>query len=65
VDLPAFTHVLTHKDLHLHPVERPTAADETPVAGAGQWVAADAWPALGLPAPVRKLLQQRLGAAGL
>ena len=51
---PAFKHVLTHKDLHLHPVnlrlKRPHALGE------GQWVKATEWPALGLPAPVRKLL---------
>jgi A/G-specific adenine glycosylase len=50
----AFKHVLTHKDLHLHPVRL-----VLPVArklGRGQWLEADAWPALGLPAPVRKLL---------
>lgn len=64
-DLPAFTHVLTHKDLHLHPVERRTAGNAAPVSGAGRWVAPDAWQALGLPAPVRKLLEQRLGAAGV
>jgi A/G-specific adenine glycosylase len=53
---PAFKHVLTHKDLHLHPVrlqlKRPHA-----FAG-GRWVSAAEWPALGLPAPVRKLLNR-------
>ena len=63
-DLPAFTHVLTHKDLHLHPVEwRRPANAPAPVSTAGQWVAADAWAALGLPAPVRRLLEQRLNPA--
>jgi A/G-specific adenine glycosylase len=50
-----FKHVLTHKDLHLHPVQitLPAAA----LAGlAGEWFRRDQWPALGLPAPVRKLL---------
>ncbi len=54
VDGVPFVHVLTHKDLHLHPV----AVDlntQSP-AGSGAWVGTDQWPALGLPAPVRKLL---------
>lgn len=54
--LPVFTHVLTHKDLHLHPVCVQLPA-RTKLSQAGCWHAADAWPALGLPAPVRKLLQ--------
>lgn len=57
VALPAFVHVLTHKDLHLHPVrvELPTQSIATLEGG---WVAADQWPQLGLPAPVRRLLTQ-------
>ena len=58
-----FLHVLTHKDLHLHPVR----LDGMPVAGmalaegaAGGWYAADQWQGLGLPAPVRKLLETQL-----
>ena len=58
---PVFMHVLTHKDLHLHPVrlEVPESAFESrgKTAGEGEWFGADQWPALGLPAPVRKLLQ--------
>ena len=53
--LPAFKHVLTHKDMHLHPVVCTLAADAEPQT-AGQWVAVQDWSALGLPAPVRKLL---------
>lgn len=55
--LPAFVHVLTHKDLHLHPMR---LALDSGVPGAinGEWVAADQWPLLGLPAPIRKLLMQ-------
>lgn len=52
---PDFVHVLTHKDLHLHPVSlrlQPGAA--LPLEGA--WFRAHEWAALGLPAPVRKLL---------
>jgi A/G-specific adenine glycosylase len=50
-----FTHVLTHKDLHLHPW-RLSLPDQSLGWADGQWVSAQQWPALGLPAPVRKLL---------
>jgi A/G-specific adenine glycosylase len=58
-DGAAFTHVLTHKDLHLHPVEvllarKHDLADRE--SGKGAWFAANEWPGLGLPSPVRKLL---------
>jgi A/G-specific adenine glycosylase len=55
----AFKHVLTHKDLHVHPVQLalPRAVALGAVLTQGQWVAQADWPALGLPAPVRKLLQ--------
>jgi len=72
VDGPVFKHVLTHKDLHLHPVRLvlaealPLPAGSSPASVAGNeelapidnaaWFAAKDWPALGLPAPVRKLL---------
>jgi A/G-specific adenine glycosylase len=58
--VPAFTHVLTHKDLHLHPwhLVLPAKAAKNVHWEDGQWIRADAWPALGLPAPVRKLLQR-------
>jgi A/G-specific adenine glycosylase len=51
----SFVHVLTHKDLHLHPVTAalPKAALRT---ATGSWFGPSEWPALGLPAPVRKLL---------
>jgi A/G-specific adenine glycosylase len=54
-DLPAFKHVLTHKDLHLHPVvlklpgRRELALD-------GQWFGAAQIIKIGLPAPIKKLL---------
>ena len=51
-----FTHVLTHKDLHLHPW-RVCAPDQSFSGEAGRWVDSDEWPQLGLPAPIRKLLQ--------
>jgi A/G-specific adenine glycosylase len=52
-----FTHVLTHKDLHLHPV-RATFAKSRLNDATGSWFASDEWPHLGLPAPVRKLLRE-------
>lgn len=55
-DAPVFTHVLTHKDLHLHPVRLrlpPSAEPRT----AGAWHLGPAWAGLGLPAPVRRLLE--------
>ncbi len=57
-DLPPFVHVLTHKDLHLHPVQASLGLkDQLGIEGA--WFAAATWPALGLPAPVRRLLEAR------
>lgn len=54
-DLPVIKHVLTHKDLYLHPVQLVLpAAALTQVAGA--WVTSDQWHKLGLPAPIRKML---------
>ncbi len=64
-DLPVFLHVLTHKDLHLHPVRLdgavpdPMATEEGAVGG---WYTASQWQALGLPAPVRKLLEAQVPA---
>jgi A/G-specific adenine glycosylase len=53
-----FKHVLTHKDLHLHPVELtlPGPVKLGAAMGEGQWRAESGWPSLGLPAPIRKLL---------
>lgn len=56
-DVPAINHVLTHKDLFLHPV-RVTLESHELAGSPGLWVAADHWPGLGLPAPIRKLLVQ-------
>ena len=60
--LPGFVHVLTHKDLLLTPWVLSLQADQ-PVpeamvckARAAAWFSPSQWPALGLPAPVRKLL---------
>ena len=52
---PPFRHVLTHRDLDLHIVSAVLPA-ATP-AGEGRWFAPHEWPALGLPAPIRKFLQ--------
>ncbi|HSV53797.1 MAG TPA: A/G-specific adenine glycosylase [Burkholderiaceae bacterium] len=54
-DAPAFTHVLTHKDLHLHPVALPMPVSQS-IKGEGAWFTPEQWPQLGLPAPIRKLL---------
>lgn len=56
-EVTAFTHVLTHKDLHLHPVRVQLPARSRPAIEGG-WITAAQWPQLGLPAPVRKLLDK-------
>ena len=53
-DLPPFVHVLTHKDLHLHPV---LLQGVQPQGEGARWVEAQEWSRLGLPAPMRKLLE--------
>ena len=53
--LPAFKHVLTHKDLYLNLVKVRLHADCAPNAP-GRWIDASQWPQLGLPAPIAKLL---------
>ena len=59
-DLPAFTHVLTHRDLHLHPVlargDAAALAAHCAESSAAGWFTPQQWQGLGLPAPVRKLL---------
>ena len=59
--LPQFKHVLTHKDLHLSPIKLELSAGQQALVGesaaAGRWFSAAEWPGLGLPAPVRKLLE--------
>ena len=55
-DTQAIRHVLTHMDLHLHPVLVDLPGD-TAAGPVGQWFGADQWSQLGLPAPVRVLLQ--------
>jgi A/G-specific adenine glycosylase len=62
--LPPLTHVLTHKDLHLSPWHATSASTQAmPPAGKGStsngaWFSPPEWGALGLPAPIRKLLEQ-------
>jgi len=55
-----FKHVLTHKDLHLHPVllKLPNTIKLGTSLKNGRWVSAEEWPKLGLPAPVRQLLSR-------
>ena len=65
-ELAPFVHVLTHRDLHLHPVRVDLAqgpgCKAVPGAlgagSAGAWVGAPERAALGLPAPLRKLLAE-------
>lgn len=54
-DMEPFVHVLTHKDLHLHPVHAVVPGAWS--AGEGKWFGAGQWRALGLPAPVRSFLE--------
>jgi A/G-specific adenine glycosylase len=55
--LPVFTHVLTHKDLFMHPAHV-DIGDGAMNLGAGDWFLPAEWAAAGLPAPVRKLLEK-------
>jgi A/G-specific adenine glycosylase len=51
-------HALTHKQLLLHPVEITLPVLSS--LGDGEWFDGARWPALGLPAPVRKMLNEAL-----
>lgn len=55
--LPARVHALTHKDLHLHPAQVDMTPQQLTQSDGGGWFRADAAAALGLPAPVRRLLE--------
>lgn len=57
VDMPAFLHVLTHRDLYLHPVQVSAASFALFSDEDGGWFEPAQWQRLGLPAPVRKLLE--------
>lgn len=56
LDEPVFKHVLTHKDLFLHPVKVRLPGSAKPQTE-GAWYAVEQLPRMGLPAPVKKLLQ--------
>ena len=60
-DWPAQLHVLTHRDLFLHPVVVDVAGVQpllnTQVLPDCSWQSTKTWSLLGLPAPVRKLLE--------
>lgn len=53
-----FRHVLTHRDLHIHPVRVSWSAPTSPTQE-GRWMAPHERPLLGLPAPIRSLLEGR------
>ena len=61
--LSGIVHVLTHKDLHISPWRIRLDCAASPVelrtvfATQGAWHGPDTWPRLGLPAPIRKLLE--------
>jgi A/G-specific adenine glycosylase len=55
VELPSFKHVLTHKDLHLHPVQV-TLSGSDQLLPEGAWFEPKQWQQLGMPAPIKKLL---------
>ena len=61
--LATFKHVLTHKDMHLSPLIAGFSANqEMPTSdldAKGRWFSAADWPQLGLPAPIRKLLESK------
>jgi A/G-specific adenine glycosylase len=59
-NLPTFKHVLTHKDMRLSPILVGFSANQkmpSTHSGAGGWFLPGEWPLLGLPAPIRKLLE--------
>lgn len=55
-DVEPFVHVLTHKDLHLHPVQ--AVLPQGWSGGEGRWFGVAEWPSLGLPSPVRRFLEK-------
>lgn len=65
VEHAPFRHVLTHRDLDLHIVSVRLGPAHAETLGQGDWFAADQWPALGLPAPIRKFLQAQMPLSGI
>ncbi len=59
--LPSLKHVLTHKDMYLSPLIAAFSENQKmpPIKGVvtGNWFLPAAWSGLGLPAPIRKLLE--------
>ena len=59
--LPPFKHVLTHKDMHLSPLIARFSANQkmpsTDTSAQGHWFLPEQSLQLGLPAPIRKLLE--------
>lgn len=60
--LPPIAHALTHKDLVLHPVRVAATHPKLNVGGAGLWADPERQTSLGLPAPIRKLLDSATGS---
>ena len=54
-ELKPVLHVLTHRDLYLHTVVVKGVTAERPTES-GEWMAPEQWDSIGLPAPIRKLL---------
>ncbi len=54
-ELKPFLHVLTHRDLYLHPVVIKDVVADRPTEH-GAWMGSEQWDSIGLPAPIRKLL---------
>lgn len=65
--LPSFKHALTHKDMQLSPVMARFSASQkmpsNPDNESGRWVLPAEWPKMGLPAPIRKLLESHPSSA--
>jgi A/G-specific adenine glycosylase len=57
IDEPAFVAVMTHKDLHIHPVAVSLDGTASLAARDGRWLSPGEWTVLGLPATIRKRLE--------
>ncbi len=55
-ELPVLKHVLTHKDIHLHVIKIKLSKSEL-AHYSGTWRSCEEWLLMGLPAPVRKILE--------